>query len=141
MIPVFKPLINALRSCSVRNGGFDLKFGLKIYRHFWMPPALILTGSFSYVAWRIKYDLDYCYEMMSWCTEYDHLVNLIWKISWLRPNFKEELFRSYQQWLDEANQDPEAFIQNINFYESDLFFIKSNSLRSISNAGIMNFSK
>ena len=85
----------------------------------WIPPTLIIGGSFSYVAFRVKYDIDYCYELMSWCTEYDHIVNLIWKIEWIRPNFKEELFASYQQWLNDANKDPEAFVQNINFSEFD----------------------
>lgn len=100
-------------------GGFDLTFGLKIFRHLWIPPTLIIGGSFSYVAWRVKYDIDFCYEMMSWCTEYDHLVNLIWKIEWIRPNFKQELFDSYASWLDEANKNPEEFIKNINFAQFD----------------------
>eukprot|EP01084_Bolivina_argentea_P234096 394117_1 len=100
-------------------GGFDLKYGLNLLRTLWIPPTLIIGGSFSYVAWRIKYDIDYCYEMMSWCNDYDHLVNLIWKIEWIRPNFKEELFATYACWLDEANENPEEFIQNINFAEFD----------------------
>eukprot|EP00483_Globobulimina_turgida_P003850 UN03858 len=100
-------------------GGFDLKYGLGLIRYFWMPPTLILGTTFSYVAFRVKYDLDYCYELMSWCSEYDHLVNLIWKIEWIRPNFKEELYRSYQVWLNQANNDPEEFVKNINFSEFD----------------------
>lgn len=100
-------------------GGFDLKFGLKIYRHLWMPPALIIGGSCCYVSWKIKYDIDYCYELMSYCNEYDQLVNLIWKIEWFRPDFKEQLFASYQRWLNDANKNPEEFVKNINFSEFD----------------------
>eukprot|EP01084_Bolivina_argentea_P145736 255376_1 len=100
-------------------GGFDLKFGLGLIRYCWMPPTILLGGTFSYVSFRIKYDIDYCYKLMSWCTEYDHLVNLIWKIEWVRPNFKEELFQSYHIWLSKANEDPEEFVKNINFAEFD----------------------
>eukprot|EP01084_Bolivina_argentea_P246458 412461_1 len=88
-------------------GGFDFKFGLKMMRHMWLPPAMIVGGSCCYVSFRIKYDIDYCYELMSWCNQYDQLINLIWKIEWLRPTFKEELYISYQHWLNEANENPE----------------------------------
>mmetsp|Transcript_7543 Transcript_7543/g.12334 ORF Transcript_7543/g.12334 Transcript_7543/m.12334 type:complete len:184 (+) Transcript_7543:17-568(+) len=100
-------------------GGFDLKFGLKVLRYFWIPPAVTIGGTFAYAAWRVKYDLNYCYYLLAECNAYDHVTNLIWKIELVRPQFRQELFDQYTRWLEDANNNPEQFVQDINFAQFD----------------------
>mmetsp|Transcript_5978 Transcript_5978/g.9517 ORF Transcript_5978/g.9517 Transcript_5978/m.9517 type:complete len:205 (-) Transcript_5978:150-764(-) len=100
-------------------GGFDLEFGLKLLRYMWLPPALVIGGAFGYLGVRARYDIDYCFYLMSKCSDFCHVENLVRNVEYVRPKFQEELFQAYEMWLDEANRDPEEFIKSVNFAQFD----------------------
>ncbi|ETO08077.1 hypothetical protein RFI_29310, partial [Reticulomyxa filosa] len=83
--------------------GIDMKFGLEVVKRGWKGPTFCIVAMMGYGLVRLRFDDQYLAKRMNECQSYEQFETMVQKIEWVRPGFKDDLFASYERWLQDAS--------------------------------------